>query len=112
MDTLLSILVAATFLFSGGIKVLSVPQSLAVRDHLGVPPGLWRIIGFLELLGVAGVLVGLAVGWIGTAALVGLAVLMVGALGSRLRVRDTVLMIGVDVVTLALVVAALVVHAG
>ncbi|GAA3802472.1 DoxX family protein [Nocardioides panacisoli] len=110
MDTLLSILVAATFLFSGSIKVFGVPQSLAVRDHLGVPPGLWRLIGVLELLGAVGVLVGLGVGWVGTAALVGLAVLMIGALGSRLRVRDTAVMLAVDVMTLALVVAALVVH--
>ena len=51
-------LLAAMFAFAGLIKVVGVRQSLAIRDHLGVRPVQWRMIGALELAGVAGVLVG------------------------------------------------------
>lgn len=110
MDVVLAVLVAATFAVTGGVKVLGVPQSLAIRDQLGLAPGLWRVIGTLELLGAAGVLVGLAVPVLGTLALLGLVGLMLGAIVSRVRVHDTALMIGLDVVVLALVVVTLVVH--
>lgn len=46
--TILAIVVAATFAFTGGIKLFNVPPSLEVRDSLDVPPGLWRTIGVLE----------------------------------------------------------------
>ena len=49
---------AALFAFSSSIKLLGVRQSLAVRDHLGIKPTPWRLIGALELAGVVGVLVG------------------------------------------------------
>src|ERR1700731_4446864 len=53
-------LLAVLFAFAGLIKLFGVRQSLAIRDHLGVKPAQWRMIGILELAGVAGVLVGLA----------------------------------------------------
>src|ERR1700744_5048486 len=53
-------LLAALFAFAGSIKLLGLQQSLAIRDHLGVTPARWRVIGLLELTGVGGVLVGLA----------------------------------------------------
>jgi hypothetical protein len=33
----------------GSIKLLGVKQSLAIRDHLGISPSQWRIIGLLEV---------------------------------------------------------------
>ena len=56
---IVTLLLAALFTFSASIKLLCVPKSLAIRDHLGVSPIQWRVIGALELAGVAGVLVGL-----------------------------------------------------
>lgn len=110
MHTTLMILVGLTFLVTGGVKILSVPQSLEIRDHLGIAPGLWRIVGTLETLGAVGVLVGLGVELIGTLALIGLTLLMLGAIASRIRVRDSVVTIGLDAVVLALVAATLTVH--
>lgn len=109
-DHVLVVLVAVTFLFSGAVKILGVPQSLAVRDHLGVSPGLWRAIGVLEWLGVAGLVVGTRIPTIGTLALIGLAFLMVGAMTARLRVRDAAWAIAMDVVVFGLVAFALARH--
>ncbi len=83
--TILAIVVAATFAFTGGIKLFNVPASLKVRDSLDVPPGLWRTIGVLEWLGAAGVLLGLAYRPLGLVASSGLAALLVGAMITRLR---------------------------
>jgi len=63
-----TICLAAMFLFAGSIKLLGVQQSLAIRDHLGISPTQWRGIGLLELAGVAGALAGLAWRPIGLAA--------------------------------------------
>lgn len=55
MDTatvIVTVLLAALFTFSAGIKLLGVSRSLLIRDHLGVKPMQWRLIGVLELAGV------------------------------------------------------------
>ena len=83
-------LLAALFGFSGLIKVVGLRQSLAIRDHLGVQPAQWRVIGLIELAGVAGVLVGLAWPPIGVAAAIGLALLVLGAIVFHVRAFDSV----------------------
>ena len=83
--TILAIVVAGTFLFTGGIKLFNVPASLEIRDRLDVPPGLWRTIGVLEWMGAAGVAIGLVYRPLGLLASIGLAALLVGAIVSRLR---------------------------
>ena len=83
--TILAIIVAATFVFTGGIKLFNVPASLEIRDSLDVPPGLWRLIGVLEWLGAAGVAIGLAYRPLGLIASTALAGLLVGAIVTRLR---------------------------
>ena len=87
---IVTILLAVLFTFSSSIKLLGVPQSLAIRDHLGVRPVQWRVIGALELAGVVGVLVGLVWAPIGIAAAIGLALLSVGAVAFHLRAADGV----------------------
>jgi hypothetical protein len=109
--TVLTIVVGALFVITGGVKVIGVPQSLEIRDHFGMSPGLWRVIGLLETSGAVGTLVGLGIRPLGVAALIGLCLLMVGAVVSRLRVRDAAAWIAVDVGTLALVVVTLVLTA-
>ena len=104
MSSVLAIITGALFLVTGGVKVLGVRQSLEIRDHFGMQPGLWRIIGTLETAGAVGVLIGIAVPELGVAATVGLACLMLGAIASRLKVKDSALLILGDVVVLGLVV--------
>jgi hypothetical protein len=93
MDTatvVVTILLAVLFTFSASIKLLGVSQSLEIRDHLGVKPLHWRLIGVCELAGVAGVLVGLAWAPIGIAAAIGLALLTIGAIAYHVRKSDRV----------------------
>jgi DoxX-like family len=98
-------LLAALFAFSSLIKLFGVRQSLAIRDHLGVKPGQWRVIGLLELAGVAGVLVGLVWAPIGVAAAIGLALLVLGAIIFHVRASDSVADTAPAVIGLGLAVA-------
>jgi uncharacterized membrane protein YphA (DoxX/SURF4 family) len=84
----LSALLAATFLGSGGMKVAGAKQSLQIRDQLRIGAHLWTAIGVLEAAGGAGLLVGLAIPAIGVAAAAGLALLMAGAIGAHVRASD------------------------
>jgi hypothetical protein len=105
-----TLLLAALFTFSSSIKLLGVPKSLAIRDHLGVSPTQWRIIGGVELAGVAGVLVGLLWAPIGIAAAIGLALLSIGAVAFHLRASDRVADLLPAVIGIALGAATAVLH--
>jgi hypothetical protein len=104
-EVIVTALLAALFGFAGLIKVVGLRQSLAIRDHLGVKPGQWRLIGLLELAGVAGVLVGLLWPPIGIAAAVGLALLVLGAIVFHVRASDSVADTAPAVIGLGLAVA-------
>jgi hypothetical protein len=113
MDTatvIVTLLLAALFTFAASIKLLGVPQSLAIRDHLGVTPLQWRLIGTLELAGVAGVLVGLAWPPIGIAAAIGLAMLSIGAIAFHTKASDRIVDMAPAVIGIALAAAAAVLH--
>ena len=100
-----TVLLAALFAFAGLIKVAGVRQSLAIRDHLGVDPLQWRLIGSLELAGVAGVLAGLRWAPIGVAAAIGLALLVLGAIVFHVRASDSAADTAPAVIGLGLAVA-------
>lgn len=105
-----TVLLAALFTFAASIKLLGVERSLAIRDHLGVKPLQWRLIGACELAGVAGVLVGLLWAPIGIAAAIGLALLSVGAVAFHLRASDGVADTAPAVIGIALAIALAVLH--
>jgi hypothetical protein len=98
-------LLASLFAFGSLIKLFGVRQSLAIRDHLGVKPVQWRVIGLLELAGVSGVLVGLVWAPIGVAAAIGLALLVSGAIVFHVRASDSVADTAPAVIGLGLAVA-------
>jgi len=104
-EVIVTALLAALFSFSSLIKLFGVRQSLAIRDHLGVQPVQWRMIGLLELAGVAGVLVGLVWPPIGVAAAIGLALLVLGAIVFHVRASDSVADTAPAVIGLGLAVA-------
>jgi hypothetical protein len=87
---IVTVLLAMLFTFSSSIKLLGVRQSLEIRDHLGVKPTQWRVIGLLELAGVVGVLAGLTWAPIGVAAATGLALVSVGAVIFHVRASDSI----------------------
>jgi uncharacterized membrane protein YphA (DoxX/SURF4 family) len=70
-----------------GFKVLSRPASKAEFVRYGVP-GVRRLVGILEVLGGAGVILGLAFAPLGALAAAGLTALMVLGLIVRFRIRD------------------------
>ncbi len=113
MDTatvIVTLLLAALFTFSSSIKLLGVSKSLAIRDHLGVSPIQWRMIGALELAGVAGVLAGLLWAPIGIAAAIGLTLLSIGAIAFHVRASDRIAETAPAVIGVALAVATAVLH--
>jgi uncharacterized membrane protein YphA (DoxX/SURF4 family) len=108
--TILAILVAVTFIGTGGIKLFGVRFSLAVRDALDIPARQWRVIGVLEWLGAIGVAIGLANRPLGLLAAVALCALMVGAIVTRIGAarrhqRSDPTGIALDAGTLALTIA-------
>jgi uncharacterized membrane protein YphA (DoxX/SURF4 family) len=111
LSVMLSIVLGLLFVMTGAIKVLNVTQSLNVRDHLGLSPRLWHVIGILETAGGAGLLIGLVVPVLGAAASIGLAGLMIGAITSRLKVQDPARTVSLDIAVLTLVVALVTLHA-
>ena len=107
---IVTLLLAALFTFAASIKLLGVAKSLSIRDHLGVSPMQWRMIGALELAGVAGVLIGLLWAPIGIAAAIGLTLLSIGAIAFHLRASDRFADMLPAVIGIILAVAAAVLH--
>jgi DoxX-like family len=110
-EVIVTALLAVLFTFSSLIKLVGVRQSLAIRDHLGVKPMQWRVVGLLELTGVVGVLAGLAWAPIGVAAAVGLALLLLGAITFHVRAADSTADMAPAVIGLGLAVATAILQA-
>ena len=105
------VLTVVLFALAGVGKVASAKVSLEQRDALSVPPGLWRTIGALELLGALGVATawfGVVPVWLGQAAAVGFIVLILGAIVTRIRAKSPAGLFLMDLVTLVLSVLTLV----
>ncbi|MGW2572121.1 DoxX family protein [Streptomyces sp. NPDC001537] len=88
MTTVLAVTLSLVFLPLGLAKLAATPVMRQAAAHLGMTVGLLRVVGALELAGVAGLLTGLAWMPLGVAAATGLALLMVGAAVVHLRLGD------------------------
>jgi hypothetical protein len=108
----LSAVLAVMLLMTGGGKITNAASSLRIRDSLAVPARLWKAIGALELLIVAGLVLGTWVHLVVLVAAIGVVVLMIGAIATRIRaggeqrnsgvVADAVvLVVGVGAVVIA-----------
>jgi uncharacterized membrane protein YphA (DoxX/SURF4 family) len=84
-----AVLLAVVFTAAGVAKLAGEARTVHQADHLRVPRPAYRAIGALEVAGAVGLLVGLNVAGLGTAAAAGLAVLMTGAVGAHLRAGDS-----------------------
>jgi len=83
-----SVLVALVSAASGIPKIAGTAPMVEEAAHLGLPRIAYTVIGSLELAAAAGLLAGLAVPPLGSAAAAGLVLMMTGAVISHLRVRD------------------------
>ncbi len=88
MSLLLATILIALFGVLGVAKLAAVPAMRAAAHHLGFSIAQYRVIGALELAGVAGIALGLATPPIGVAAACGLTLLMLGAAGAHVAHRD------------------------
>ncbi|MGB2571546.1 DoxX family protein [Micromonospora citrea] len=94
----LTLILASVILAVAVPKLTGQAQMRERMAHLGVSPGLTRLIGGLEIAAVAGLLLGLLWPPIGVAAAVGLTLLMIGAAVYHARAKDPVPMTVVPVV--------------
>jgi uncharacterized membrane protein YphA (DoxX/SURF4 family) len=90
LTVVLALLLALVVIVVGMAQVQGLPASLSVRDRVGASPTLWRVVGWLELVAAAGLVMGVAAPLVAMArsSLVGLAVVFAGALVAHLRVKD------------------------
>jgi DoxX-like family len=88
--TILAGLLIVAFAATGSAKLAAVPAMRAKAAHVGFSVSAYRRIGFLEVLGVLGLIVGAFVPVIGALAAVGLLLLLAGAIVAHLRNGDGV----------------------
>jgi hypothetical protein len=88
MTTILAALLVAAFALLGSAKLAAFPAMRSRAAHVGYSVTAYRRIGALELLGVAGLLVGAAAPVVGALAGVGLLLLLGGASTTHLRHGD------------------------
>ena len=102
----LTLLAAVANAFSATLDFIRFKQILINMARVGVPESWITMLGALKAAGALGLLVGIGVPLIGTAAAIGLVLFFVGAIVTHLRARDY--SFGLAVVFLLLAVAALV----
>jgi uncharacterized membrane protein YphA (DoxX/SURF4 family) len=78
-------LLALAFIAAGLPKVVKAQSALTQAEEVKIAPTSYQIIGVLELLGAAGVVLGLWISWLGVAAGAGLALMMIGAVVTHVR---------------------------
>src|SRR6266404_9935290 len=100
-----TVLAAAANAFSATLDFIRYKQVLINMARAGVPESWITMLGILKAAGAIGLLVGIGVPLIGTAAAVGLVLFFVGAIITHLRARDY--SFGLAVAFLLLAVAAL-----
>ncbi|HEV7754616.1 MAG TPA: DoxX family protein [Mycobacteriales bacterium] len=106
----LSVLLAAVIVASALFKVVRNPTGADAAYDLGYPIRLWRVVGWLEILGALGLLVGLFYRPVGEAAAILVIVLMLGLVISHLRVRAAVAKLGTPLALGALAAVTLLLH--
>ncbi|MER5661739.1 DoxX family protein [Streptomyces mirabilis] len=88
MTTVLAVALSLVFLPVGLAKLVAAPVMRQAAAHLGMSVRLYRVVGALEVAGVAGLLTGLTWTPLGVAAATGLALLMAAAAAVHLRHGD------------------------
>jgi len=110
---IIQVVLALMLLVTGGGKVIGLKYANGNRDTLSVHPVLWRIIGILELAAAVGMVWGIWFVPFAIAAAIGVALLMLGAVGFRIRTgeRAIIRQSVADLVVLALAVVVIVLGA-
>ncbi|MGH9008721.1 MAG: DoxX family protein [Acidimicrobiia bacterium] len=83
-----NVLLAVALAFSATFALIRHERVLTAMARAGVPPSRLPLLGSLKAAGAIGLLVGLAVPWIGRAAGIGVVLYFLGAIITHLRARD------------------------
>lgn len=84
-----ALVLAAVFILGAVPKLIGVAQSRGFATRLGVPYGVFRLVGCCELAGGLGLLAGVVVDdRIGVAAAIGLTLLALAGTGAHFRARE------------------------
>jgi hypothetical protein len=102
-----TVLAAAANIFSATLDFIRYKRILISMANANVPESWLTMLGILKASGALGLLVGISMPLIGTAAAIGLILFFVAAIVTHLRARDY--SFGLALVFLVLAVAALVV---
>src|SRR6266403_759661 len=103
---IVTVLAAAANIFSATCDFVRYKQVSIAMARAGVPESWMTLLGILKAAGALGLLVGIGLPPIGTAAAIGLVLFFVGAIITHLRAHDY--SFGLAVVFLVLAVGALV----
>src|SRR5882724_13070079 len=103
---IVTVLAAAANIFSAACDFVRYKKVSIAMTKAGVPESWMAMLGILKAAGALGLVVGIGVPLIGTAAAIGLILFFVGAIFTHLRAHDQ--SFGLAVVFLLLAVAALV----
>lgn len=92
LNVIVAVLLGVAFSMFGIGKLADVKQMAEARQHLGLPSGLFKAVGALEVLGGIGVLAGLHedLPLIGILAAIGLIGMTIGAVKYHQRAGDSI----------------------
>ena len=107
MFVFISVLLAVVCLLPAAGKLIGQPKMRQSAEHFGIPWSRYRLIGVAELAAAAGILIGLWWHPLGLAAAAGMALLLLGALITHRRARDSAKEMAPALVALAITVAYL-----
>src|SRR4051812_29797447 len=88
--TVLQVLLGLVFLGAGGSKIAGARMQVETFDRLRLPQWFRPIVGIIEIVGALGLLVGLVMPLVTAVAAIWLVGVMVGALITHSRNRDSV----------------------
>lgn len=105
---ILEILLALAFLMAGGSKLASAQRMRENFKRWGYPQWFRSVTGLVEVIGAAGMIVGIFIPAIGALAGIWLGITMLGALFTHVRVNDTAPQFASPAVLLVLSLAVIV----
>ncbi|WP_035834248.1 DoxX family protein [Jonesia quinghaiensis] len=103
-QTIITVILALLLLSTGSGKLAGLASSHQIRDALHVSAPVWKMIGAFEIVVVVGLVAGAWLPQVGLFAAVGVILVMIGAITTRMRAGGSQRNAGVavDIVILAL----------
>lgn len=95
-------------MMTGAMKLMGAKMAVETRDRLTCSKNAFTMIGFLELMAAAGLLIGFKVIALGIAASGGIVLLLMGALITHLKAKDTAGQMMMPLMVLMIAVATLI----